>query len=103
MNVEVKGVHFDIPPQLRAYIDKKLTRLKHAQEHIVDLRVTITEAAKGPSSFEGHAHFRWGAIAHVSVQAFANQEGIDLLFDKLEPKVDKEKQRITEHKGGGPE
>ena len=98
MNVQIRGVHCEVPEGLHDYIDKKLLRLKHVEDLIVDLHLAITEEKKGGSTFEGHAHFRWGTIVHVSVAAFEHHEGIDKLFDKLEPTIDKEKERLQDHR-----
>jgi len=100
MNTEIKGGHFEITDKIRQYVDKKLQRLKFAEEHLVDLLLHITHE-KSLYKLETNLNFRWGHSIHVGEQSFDIFEGIDKLFDKMERKVAKEKKKIQEHKGPG--
>ena len=48
---------------------------------------------------EATINFRWGNSNHMRVKSFDTFEGIDKLFDKIELKVLKEKNKIQDHKG----
>jgi putative sigma-54 modulation protein len=98
MNIDIKGVHFEITDQMREYIDKKLPRLDFVSEHIIDLLVILSQEGS-QHSFEATINFRWGNSNHIRVKSFDVYEGIDKLFDKLELKVLKEKNKIQDHKG----
>jgi putative sigma-54 modulation protein len=98
MNIDIKGVHVEITDKIREYIDKKLPRLDFASEHIVDLLVFLSQEGS-QHSLEATVNFRWGNSNHMRVQSFDIFEGIDKLFDKLELKVLKEKNKIQDHKG----
>ena len=50
-------------------------------------------------SLEATVNFRWGITNHIRVKNFEIFEGIDKLFDKLELKVVKEKNKVQDHKG----
>jgi putative sigma-54 modulation protein len=98
MNIDIKGVHVEITDKIREYIDKKLPRLDFVSEHIVDLLVFLTQEGS-QYSLEATINFRWGNSNHMRVKSFDIFEGIDKLFDKLELKVLKEKNKIQDHKG----
>ncbi len=95
MNVDIKGVHLEVSDRIRSYIDKKLERLNFAKDLITDLLLIL---AKDNTRYqlEATVNFRWGASTHVEVNGFKLYEDIDALFDKLEPKIGKEKEKIQE-------
>jgi putative sigma-54 modulation protein len=96
MNSDVKCVHFDMTQRTRDYLDKKLNRLQYAGDLIVDLLFTFTQETKS-YRMEANVHFRWGTTAHIRVDSFSVRKGIDQLVDKLDLKVNKEKEKIQEH------
>ncbi len=98
MKVDVKGVHLEISDSDRQYIEKKLGRIDFARESIVDLLFTITQE-RSAYKLEANINFRWGHAIHVGVDSFELVKGIDKLFDKMELKVNKEKEKIQAHKG----
>ena len=98
MNIDIKGVHVEITDQMREYIDKKLPRLDFAAEHIIDLLLFLSQEGS-QYSLEATINFRWGNSNHMRVKSFDVFEGIDKLFDKIELKVLKEKNKIQDHKG----
>ena len=98
MNIDIKGVHVEITDKIREYFDKKLPRLDFVSEHIIDLLVILTQEGS-QYSLEATINFRWGNSNHMRVKSFEISEGVDRLFDKLELKVLKEKNKIQDHKG----
>jgi putative sigma-54 modulation protein len=98
MNIDIKGVHVEITDKIREYIDKKLHRLDFVAEHIIDLLLFVSQEGS-QYSLETTVNFRWGNSNHMRVKSFDIFEGVDKLFDKLELKVLKEKNKIQEHKG----
>ncbi len=97
MNIETKGIHLEVTEKIRAEIDAKVLRLDFAKDLIVDLLLTLTRE-KSLFKLDATVNFRWGTSAHVGVEGFDLHQGIDLLFDKLEPKIEKEKSKIKEHR-----
>lgn len=98
MNVDVKGVHMDIGKNVHEYLNKKLKRLGYAADLIVDLLFTFTQDAHAYRA-EVNINFRWGSSAHISADSFNLIKGIDQLFDKMDVKINKEKEKIQEHGG----
>jgi putative sigma-54 modulation protein len=72
--------------------------LDFVSEHIIDLLVILSQEGS-QYSFETTINFRWGNSNHLRVKSFDIYEGIDKMFDKLEMKVLKEKNKIQDHKG----
>ena len=75
---------------------KKLHRLEYAEDIIVDLLITITHDKNG-YVIEATLNFRWGKASHIEVTTFDLFKGIDNLFNKLDNKIGKEKEKIQEH------
>ncbi len=98
MNIEIKGVHVEITDKIRDYIDKKLHRLEFVSEYIIDFLVFVSQE-KSQYNLEANINFRWGNSNHMRAKSFDIFEGIDKLFDKVELKVLKEKNKIQDHKG----
>lgn len=98
MNLEVKGVHFDVDEKTKEMIDKKLKRLSFAEEYIIDQLFTLTRSKNGYTC-ESNTNFKWGHSAHIRVESNQLRVGLDILFDKLELKVSKEKDKVQDHTG----
>jgi putative sigma-54 modulation protein len=96
MNVEIKGIHLEVNQKTQEYIQAKLIRLDFAKDLIVDFLLSLTKE-KGRFAVETTINFRWGASIHVGFTAYDLLQGIDGLFDKLEPKIEKEKSKIKDH------
>ncbi|WP_020612569.1 ribosome hibernation-promoting factor, HPF/YfiA family [Sediminispirochaeta bajacaliforniensis] len=97
MNLEIKGVHYDVSDSTKEFITKKLERVDFAKEYMVDLAITITKEKPG-YTVEASVHFRWGHSSHVTAPPTHElYEGIEQMIDKLEHVVRKEKDRIKDH------
>ena len=89
MNIDVKGVHLEITQEVRDYIDKKLKRLSYAEDLIIDLLLTLTQDNR-EYKLEVNINFRWGYTSHIGVESYNIIKGIDLLFDKMDVKINRE-------------
>ena len=96
MNLELTGVHIDITDEVRDYFSKKMQRLDFARTYIIDLLFKVIKEKHG-MKVESTINFKWGTSAHVSVDSFDIFEAIDALFDKIEKKVKKEKDKVQHH------
>jgi len=96
MNTELKGVHLEISQRTRDYVEKKLPRLAFAEDLVTDLLLAFSRE-KSLYNFDATVNFRWGSSTHIHVENFKLTEGIDALFDKLEPKIEKEKNKVKDH------
>jgi putative sigma-54 modulation protein len=92
MNIEVKALHFEMDEETRDYLNKKLERIEHSKDMIVDLIFVITKEKS--FSLECTLNFRWGISTHLTETSYEINEGIDKLIDKLEAKIHKEKEKI---------
>jgi putative sigma-54 modulation protein len=96
MNIEIKGIHYDISQTTEDFINKKLKRLDHVKDLMVDLLLTVTHEKK-EFKVDATVNFRWGLSAHISVSSIDLYPGIENLIDKLDQKATKEKEKIQEH------
>ena len=98
MNLEIRGIHYNVSDTTREFFDKKLKKLSFAQQYIHDLTITVTRENVGQGfKLDGKVHFSWGPIKMVSTDCYELYEGIELLVDKLEALARKEKGKIQEH------
>ena len=96
MNLEIKGVHYDIEEETKDYIEKKIHKFDFVADLLMDLSITIKREKKR-FTLESNINFRWGNSSHLRVKSFDIKEGIDTLIDKLDNKIHKEKGKIQEH------
>ena len=75
-------------------IEKKLDRIKYADELITDLIVRVKQ--KKEYVFDATANFRWGTQAHVSANDFDFGAALNKMMDTLDIKIKKEKDKIQE-------
>jgi putative sigma-54 modulation protein len=92
MNVEIKAIHFSLINDEKEYIEKKIARIRNAENMIIDLIITIT---KDNNTFVADVtvNFNWGVSAHIKEQDFEFSSLIDRMIDKLEAKITKEKEK----------
>ncbi|MHC1693202.1 MAG: HPF/RaiA family ribosome-associated protein [Sphaerochaetaceae bacterium] len=98
MNLEIRGIRYNVSDATREFFDKKLQKLAFAENFIHDLSITVTRETLGQGfHLDGKIHFAWGLIKLVSTDCYELYEGIELLVDKIEATARKEKGRIQEH------
>lgn len=96
MNINVQAVKFTMDDDQRAFVDKKLERIKYADDLITDILFNFKFDKK--FSMECTVNFRWGGNAHVSAEDFDFNAGVNKLMDVLDQKIKKEKDKIQEKK-----
>jgi putative sigma-54 modulation protein len=94
MNFEVKAVHFTLEDDTRDYLEKKIFRIRNAENMIIDLLITLTKDKD--FSAEATVNFRWGVSIHVKEHDFELDPAIDKLADVLDSKITKEKEKAKE-------
>lgn len=94
MNTDIRAVHFNLHDDAKEYINKKIERIRNAENMIVDLIISI----KKEKDFDAEAtvNFRWGVSIHVKESDFDLTAAIDKMMDKLENKITKEKEKVKE-------
>lgn len=97
MEIDIKGVHFTVHDDTREFIRAKLDKLEFASDYIVDLQFTLTR--ENPDFIaEVKLHLSWGHSSVIKVRSYDLHEGINSLIDKLDHKIRKERDKVTEHK-----
>ncbi|MCL2067867.1 MAG: ribosome-associated translation inhibitor RaiA [Treponema sp.] len=94
MNTEIKAVHFTLRDDAKEYVQKKIERIRNAENMIVDLLITLTKGKE--FSAEATVNFRWGVSTHVQEKDFELTPAIDKMMDKLDKKITKEKEKVKE-------
>lgn len=96
MNINVQAVKFSMDEDQKEFVDKKLERIRFAEDLITDVLLNIKYDKK--FSYECTVNFRWGDVAHVSTEDFSFEPGLNKLVDVLDQKIKKEKDKIQEKK-----
>lgn len=94
MNITTSAVGFVFTEDQQTLINKKLERIKYAEELIVDLSLKVKEDKK--YTFETTVNFRWGTNAHVSAEDYDFSTCLNKMMDTLDQKVKKEKDKIQQ-------
>ena len=94
MNTDIKAVHFTLHDDAKEYLNKKIERIHNAENMIVDLIITIKK--EKDFDVEATVNFRWGVSIHVKEVDFDLTKAIDIMMDKLESKIVKEKEKMKE-------
>ena len=98
MNLDIRGIHYNVSDATREFFGKKLQKLSFAESFIHDLTITVTRERVGQGfKLDGKLHFAWGPVKVVSTDCYELYEGIELLVDKLEAAARKEKGKIQDH------
>ncbi|MDR2759902.1 MAG: ribosome-associated translation inhibitor RaiA [Spirochaetaceae bacterium] len=94
MNFDVKAVHFTLREDTREYLARKVGRIHNTEKMIIDLKFTFTKDKDFAA--EATVNFRWGVSVHLKENDFDLNPAIDKLIDKLEAKIVKEKEKVSE-------
>jgi len=94
VNTDIKAVHFTLHDDAKEYLNKKIERIHNAENMIVDLIITIKK--EKDFDVEATVNFRWGVSIHVKEVDFDLTKAIDIMMDKLESKIVKEKEKMKE-------
>ncbi|HOC30026.1 MAG TPA: ribosome-associated translation inhibitor RaiA [Treponemataceae bacterium] len=97
MNINVQAVKFSLDEERKTFVDKKLERIKYAEDLITDVLLTIRLDQK-QFFLDCTVNFRWGSNAHVKADEFDFYAGVNKLMDVLDQKIKKEKDKVQEKK-----
>lgn len=96
MNVSITGRKVKITPQIRSHIEKNMKKLDHFIDHVYDFKLILKR--------ERHIYF---AEVNINVKRkiihiFAKTEDVfsvlDALFDKVEEKLHRYRDRLTDRR-----
>jgi putative sigma-54 modulation protein len=98
MRIDISGHQIDVTPALRDYVQEKFARVARHYDHHLDARVILSvdkleQKAKATLNTPGKTLFA-DAIAPDMYAA------IDLLSDKLDRLLVKQKEKMTDHHRG---
>ena len=97
MNVSIIGRKLKITPGIRAYIEKKMKKLDHYIDHIYDFKLILRR--------ERHIFFAEvnigvkKKIIHIFAKTPEINSVLDTLFDKIEVKLRRYRDKITDKRG----
>ncbi len=96
MTKSSSAVGFELEQKQSEMIEKKIERVKYAEDLIVDLILKVKHDKS--YVFDTTVNFKWGAQAHVSGEDFDFGAALNKMMDVLDTKVKKEKDKIQEKK-----
>ncbi len=98
MRIEISGHQIDVTPALRDYVQTKLQRLERHADNLLDVHV-ILSVDKLEQKAEATIKAA-GRTLHAESVAEDMYAAIDLLADKLDRQVVKQKEKMTDHHRG---
>ncbi|HEX5053563.1 MAG TPA: ribosome-associated translation inhibitor RaiA [Planctomycetota bacterium] len=97
VTIEFKGRHDHITERMQAHAAKKLARLWRFQDRLLRVEVVADHAHKNPE-IELIVHLRRGTPLVARDRGTSFSGTIDLLVDKMETQLRKQKEKKREHK-----
>jgi putative sigma-54 modulation protein len=95
MQLSVTGHHVEITAALRSYVEKKCARIVRHFDHVIDTRFVLT-VEKLLHKAEATLRVR-GETIHALASEGDMYAAIDSLADKLERRLRKHKEKLTDH------
>ncbi|HEY3809728.1 MAG TPA: ribosome-associated translation inhibitor RaiA [Steroidobacteraceae bacterium] len=95
MQLSVTGHHVEITAAMRSYVEKKLDRIARHFDHVIDTHCVLT-VEKMLHKAEATLRVR-GETIHALASEGDMYAAIDALADKLERRVRKHKEKLTDH------
>ena len=95
MQLSVTGNHVEITAAMRSYVEKKLDRIVRHFDHVIDTHFVLT-VEKLLHKAEATMRVR-GETIHALASEGDMYAAIDALADKLERRVRKHKEKLTDH------
>ena len=98
MQLSLSGHHVEVTPSMRQYVEKKFERISRHFDHVIDVHCVLT-VEKLRQKAEATLHVRGNAI-HADATEEDMYAAIDLLADKLDRLVLKQKEKMKDHHRG---
>jgi len=95
MHLSLTGHHIDITPALRSYVEKKFDRIVRHFDQVIDVHCVLT-VEKLRHKAEATLTVSGGTL-HADATDGDMYAAIDLLTDKLDRRVKKHKEKLTDH------
>ena len=97
MNLEIRGIHYNVSDTTKEFFEKKLHRIEFAAHYLVDLLITVHKEPHKSYRIEAKVHFQWGTTKIVHADAHELYEAIEYFVDKLEDIIRKAKGKVQDH------
>lgn len=95
MHFSVTGHHVEITEAMRSYVEKRLERIVRHFDTVIDAHFILT-VEKLEQKAEATLHVR-GETLHAVASDANMYAAIDALVDKLDGRMRKHKEKITDH------
>ena len=95
MQLKVTGHHVEVTESMRAYVEKRLDRIKRHFDHVIDVNVLMS-VEKLQHKAEATVHVS-GNNLHADAVDTDMYAAIDALVDKLDRSVIKHKEKQRDH------
>ncbi|MFO1378284.1 MAG: ribosome-associated translation inhibitor RaiA [Steroidobacteraceae bacterium] len=95
MQLTLTGHHVEVTPALKSYVEKKLDRIVRHFDHVIDVHCVLT-VEKLRHKAEATLAVS-GAKIHADAVEGDMYAAIDALADKLDRRVKKHKEKVTDH------
>ncbi|AXK38240.1 ribosome hibernation-promoting factor, HPF/YfiA family [Crenobacter cavernae] len=100
MNLKITGLHLEVTPPMRDYIESKLERVTRHVDDVIDVAVTLS-VDKLVQKAEVNVHLS-GKDIHVEATEADMYAAVDALIDKLDRQVLKHKEKRNERRAPTP-
>ena len=98
MQINISGHHLDITDALREYVNEKFTRLERHFDHITSIHVILSPE---PKTHKAESTIRiTGGELFATAEAGDMYAAIDLLTDKLDRQILKNKEKSVSRQHG---
>ena len=95
MQLNVTGHHVNVSTSLKGYVEKKLDRIVRHSDHVIDVHCILT-VEKLRHKAEATVLLNGGKVYADAVDADL-YAAIDALADKLDRRVKKHKEKLSDH------
>lgn len=98
MEIRIKAIHFDATEQLKAFIDKKVTKLEKTLEdiHTADVQLKVIKPATSLNKETSITVNVPGSKMFVTKTCDTFEEGIDQCVDSLKVQLAKFKEKLRD-------
>jgi putative sigma-54 modulation protein len=96
MQVDIKGVHYELTDVTKEFLESKLEKLEYAEDLVIGLIITLIKGSHDWKA-EARINFKWGATAFMDETDLNLHQSIEKLIDRLDHKITKEKQKVQDH------
>lgn len=95
MQLNVTGHHVDVTTSMKGYVEKKLDRIVRHSDHVIDVHCILT-VEKLRHKAEAKVLLN-GTMVYADAVDMDMYAAIDALADKLDRRVKKHKEKLSDH------